>query len=108
MAPTASDMELLKQLPIVALFLVVVFKIQKENREYLQKRDEEYSKALGLLTNSVRMMSDRVYGLGLAFVALAGESDPHKGASAAKKVMEDIATGGYQIHPNANGLATGD
>lgn len=87
---TPTDLELIKQLPIVVLFLIVVFRIQKENREYLSKRDEEYSKAMGLLTASVRLMSDRVYGLGLAFVALAGESDPHKGANAAKRVMEEM------------------
>lgn len=92
MAPV--DIELLKQLPIVAIFLLVVFRIQKENRDYMTKRDEEFTKSLSLLTTSVRLMSDRVYGLGLAFVALAGENDPHKGASAAKKIMEDVAREG--------------
>ena len=89
-----EDIGLIKQLPIVAIFLIVVFRIQKENRDYMAKRDEEHARALGLLTASIRLMSDRVYGLGLAFVALAGENDPHKGAQAAKKIMEDVAREG--------------
>ncbi len=86
-----ADIELLKQLPLVAIFLLVVFRIQKENRDYMTKRDEEYGQSLKVLADSIRLMSDRVYGLGLAFVALAGENDPHKGAQAAKKIMEDLA-----------------
>jgi hypothetical protein len=84
-----GDLELIKQLPIVGVFLVVVFRIQKENRDYMTKRDEEFTKALQLLTASVRMMSDRVYGLGLAFVALASESEAKHGAENARKIMED-------------------
>lgn len=89
MAP--QDLELIKQLPLVCIFLIVVFRIQKDNRDYMAKRDEEYGQSLKVLANSIRLMSDRVYGLGLAFVALAGENDPHKGAMAAKKIMEDLA-----------------
>lgn len=88
---TPQDLELIKQLPLVCIFLIVVFKIQKDNRDYMAKRDEEYGQSLKVLANSIRLMSDRVYGLGLAFVALAGENDPHKGAMAAKKIMEDLA-----------------
>jgi len=88
---TPQDLELIKQLPLVCIFLIVVFRIQKDNRDYMAKRDEEYGQSLKVLANSIRLMSDRVYGLGLAFVALAGENDPHKGAMAAKKIMEDLA-----------------
>ena len=91
---TLEDIGIIKQLPIVAIFLIVVFRIQKENREAMAKRDEEFTRALGLLTTSVRLMSDRVYGLGLAFVALAGENDTHKGADAARKIMQDVANEG--------------
>ena len=88
---TPSDWELLKQFPIVVIFLIVVFRLQKDNRDYLDQRDKIHAATSNAMADSLRLMSDRVYGLGLAFVALAGENDPHKGAMAAKKIMEDLA-----------------
>lgn len=86
-----GDWELIKQFPIVAIFLIVVFKLQKDNRDYLDQRDKIHAATSNAMADSLKLMSDRVYGLGLAFVALAGENDPHKGAIAAKKIMEDLA-----------------
>lgn len=103
-----ADMELFKQLPIVGLFLLVIFKIQKDQREYLEKRDLEYSKSIQLLAGSLRLMSNRVYGLGLAFVALAGENDPTKGAKAAKKIMEDLANSVDTSPEHRPGYGMGD
>ena len=88
---TPGDLELLKQLPIVAIFLIVVFRIQKENRDYMTKRDEEFTRSINLLAASVRLISARTYGLGLAFVSLAGDNDPKRGVEAARKIMEDFA-----------------
>lgn len=104
---TELDPGLLKQLPIVAIFLIVVFRIQKENRDYMDKRDKEYGQSLSLLATNIRLMSDRVYGLGLAFVALAGANDPHKGAQEAKKIMEDLARDGFAKGREA-GMGYGD
>lgn len=93
-----DDLILLKQLPIVGLFLLVVFKMQKEHQTYLAKRDEEHSKAVELMANALRVMSDRVYVIGLAFVALASEGDSKAAAAAAKKIMEDMTRHDGRMH----------
>lgn len=103
-----GDWELIKQFPIVAIFLIVVFKLQKDNRDYLDQRDKIHAATSNAMADSLKLMSDRVYGLGLAFVALAGENDPHKGAIAAKKIMEDLARESVRRGDREAGLGYGD
>jgi hypothetical protein len=104
-----GDWEMLKQFPIVAIFLIVVFRLQKDNRDYLDQRDKVHAATSNAMAESLRLMSDRVYGLGLAFVALAGENDPHKGAMAAKKIMEDLARDSVSRgHGREAGMGYGD
>lgn len=61
-----TDLQVLAQLPVVALFAVIVLKMLTGFKQYLKERDDQQAKVTGDLTNAISSMSQQIHNLAIS------------------------------------------
>lgn len=74
---TPYDQQLISQLPVVILFMIFFFKINKEHKDYMTDRDKIMRESLTVLANSITTQTDKFYSLALAFMETEGKKTGH-------------------------------
>lgn len=80
--PSPIDMQLFAQMPVVALFAIIVLKMLNGFKQYLKERDELQAKVTSDLTGAISDMSKQIHLLGVSLAE-------NRGASRSRAAMGD-------------------
>jgi hypothetical protein len=72
--PSPIDLQLFAQIPVVALFAVIVLKMLNGFKQYLKERDELQAGVTRDLTKAISDMSTQIHLLGVSLAETRGAS----------------------------------
>ena len=61
-----TDLQVFAQLPVVALFAVIVLKMLTGFKQYLKERDDQQAKVTADLTGAITAMSQQIHMLAIS------------------------------------------